>query len=53
MGRLINRMTNFSRLQSSMHGGKVQAYKLVVDYFHRSSGGSSEEIFSLNYQVAH
>ena len=33
VGRLINRVTNFSQLQSSVQGRKVQAYRSYVELF--------------------
>ena len=43
VGRLVNKVTNFSQLQSSVQGGKTQAYRSYVEFFQRSNGGCSED----------
>ena len=45
---MINKVTNFSQLQSSVQGEKVQAYRLYVEPVlcrrgQRSNGGCSED----------
>ena len=53
VGRLINKVTDFSQPQSSIQGGKTQAYRLYVEFFQRSNGGCSEEKCYLIYHAAH
>ena len=53
-----NTVTNFSQLQSSEQGGKVQAHYLstmgsYVELFQRSYGGFSEEKCYLIFRTAH
>ena len=48
-----NTVTNFSQLQSSEQGGKVQAYSSYVELFQRSYGGFSEEKCYLIFRTAH
>ena len=53
VGRLVNKVTNFSQLQSSVQGGKTQAHFLLTkgtyvepylaQYGQRSNGGCSED----------
>ena len=43
VGRLVNKVTNFSQLQSSVQGGKTQAYRSYVEFFQRCNGGCSED----------
>jgi len=43
VGRLVNGVTDFSQLQSSVRGEKVQAYRSYVELFQRRNGGCSED----------